>query len=656
MTRLADRFLVQGVLGRGGMATVYLVEDETRSDRLALKVLHPHLAHDPAMIDRLRREVAAARRVRHPGALVALDLHELDGTWALTLPYHPGHSLAEHLAEQGPLDPDQVRRLAETLSSVLAAAHHQGVLHRDVSPANVMVDDDGTFQLTDFGLARVRDDRTRHSTGMMGTAGYTAPEVWAGRRTDPRSDLYSLGAVLYEAATGRPAFDRDPMQALQQQLGERWTPLSEAAPELPSDLADTIEALLRQDVELRPSSANDVLDALRGRRAPDLEPALPQRTVSGPVGLPEGDWMVVAKPRRGARRRIRHLRRAARTRGLEASLGADAPERRVVAGIASIAGLPDDALSLSPALVEKDGHRLVDGVDPATAQRIARTAEMAGYEVEVQPRGGNRVREVLSHAPLLIPFLWVAFPFVLGLIDQLAGNLVDSAALVLIPFNVMATILFGMLGGISGASGRKLPLAYGADLTTALAPGVTRSTPTPAPQSDAQALAQRTRDRLSALDQALRESDLPEPAERDLRSTLDGLTAQTERLASRIPQLEEALSEPPAQSALLQQRLERLETRKRAGQDTDPEEEDRLRAAIAAQRQEEALQDSLEGELTRIMASLLEIGAASVRCRRILLAEPESAHRALLQRLQVDAEALESSRSELPSNAEYLES
>ena len=136
---LGERFEIVGALGRGGMATVYLARDRVRGERVALKVLHDHLAHDPAMRERLRREVVAAARLRHPGALVAHELHDLGGTWALSLPFHPGQTLAEHLAQHGPMEPEAVRRLGVRLAEVLAEAHTRGLLHRDVTPQNVMI-------------------------------------------------------------------------------------------------------------------------------------------------------------------------------------------------------------------------------------------------------------------------------------------------------------------------------------------------------------------------------------------------------------------------------------------------------------------------------------------------------------------------------------
>ena len=131
---LGNRFTIVGVLGRGGMATVYLALDQLRGEKVALKVLHDHLANTASMRERLRREVLASGRIRHPNALLAFELHEIDGALALSLPLHPGRTLQERIDADGPLGPDALRELGLQLSGALAEAHRQGVVHRDVTP------------------------------------------------------------------------------------------------------------------------------------------------------------------------------------------------------------------------------------------------------------------------------------------------------------------------------------------------------------------------------------------------------------------------------------------------------------------------------------------------------------------------------------------
>ena len=192
---LGERFEIAGVLGRGGMATVYLALDRVRGSQVALKVLHGHLADQPSARARLRREVEAAGRIRHPAALVASELFELDGHLALSLPLHDGETLAEHVAERGPLPIDALWRLGQDLSGALAEAHSKGVLHRDLAPGNIMMDRERRGVLTDFGLARLDNLASRSTTTAVGTAGFTAPEVLSGERHTPAADLYGLGGA-----------------------------------------------------------------------------------------------------------------------------------------------------------------------------------------------------------------------------------------------------------------------------------------------------------------------------------------------------------------------------------------------------------------------------------------------------------------------------
>ncbi|MEM7789751.1 MAG: serine/threonine-protein kinase, partial [Bacteroidota bacterium] len=311
---VGDRFAILGVLGRGGTATVYLADDRLRKQRVALKVIHEHLSADASTRRRLDREVQSASLLRHDAALVPHDVHELQGRLALSMPYHPGHTLEERVSEEGALPLDEVRTIGIRLAEALTAAHRAGVLHRDVTASNVLLSEGGAdTALTDFGLARLRGGGTR-STTMLGTAGYAAPEVYGGQRSDPRSDLYGLGAILYLAATGRSAFDsRDPMSALRQQL-DGVQPVQDHRPEVPDDLAVLIESLLAPEPGDRPAGAREVLDALEGRNVPKPR-ATPAPTIDDGVVrqyLPPGPWTVVVREHMEDRTRRDELRRERR--------------------------------------------------------------------------------------------------------------------------------------------------------------------------------------------------------------------------------------------------------------------------------------------------------------------------------------------------------
>ncbi len=249
---MSERFELQGELGRGGMATVFLAIDRQSGEQIALKVLHRHLADRPSTRKRLERELEAAQRVAHPAILHPLERVEHEGCPALVFPALSGRTLADQVRENGPLDQAQLRHLLAQIGGALGAAHGVGVLHRDVTPNNVLWDE-GEPRLVDFGLARLADQSTA-STGALGTVGYAAPETYVDGATDPRVDAYSLGAILYFAATGRPPFDATTaMGALQQQLDGELVPLASLRPDLPSELVGTIEALLEPEPDDRPS-------------------------------------------------------------------------------------------------------------------------------------------------------------------------------------------------------------------------------------------------------------------------------------------------------------------------------------------------------------------------------------------------------------------
>ena len=250
---MSEHLEVLGVLGQGGMATVHLVRDRQTGQTSALKVLHPHLAARPAAQRRLRRELTIIEQLDHPAILPITGLIPWQGSLALQMPVCSG-TLQEHIEQEGPLSAADLSRLLEQLGGALLCAHRRGVLHRDITPGNVLLnrDESGSlrFFLADFGLARMADGHTA-STTAMGTPGYAAPEAWSGQWRDPRSDAFSLGAVLYFAATGRPPYgEQTALDALQRQLSGEHDPIDRA--DLDPALCQTISALLSPVLEARP--------------------------------------------------------------------------------------------------------------------------------------------------------------------------------------------------------------------------------------------------------------------------------------------------------------------------------------------------------------------------------------------------------------------
>ncbi|MDQ1728804.1 MAG: eukaryotic-like serine/threonine-protein kinase [Pyrinomonadaceae bacterium] len=204
-TILADRYRIIGLLGKGGMGEVYRADDLKLSQPVALKFLPAHLLSDGASLARFHREVRVARQVSHKNVCRVYDIGELEGHHFLSMEYIKGEELSSLLRRIGRLPADKAVQLARQICAGLNAAHDVGVLHRDLKPANIMIDGDGNARITDFGLAGLAEEFAEDELA-AGTPAYMAPEQLNGEPFTVRSDIYSLGLLLYELFTSRKAF------------------------------------------------------------------------------------------------------------------------------------------------------------------------------------------------------------------------------------------------------------------------------------------------------------------------------------------------------------------------------------------------------------------------------------------------------------------
>ena len=204
-TILNERYRIVGLLGRGGMGEVYRAEDLTLGQPVALKFLPETLSADGAALARFHREVRVARQISHRNVCRVYDIGEAEGSQFLSMEYVRGEELSSVLKRFGRLPADKATEIARQLCAGLAAAHEAGVLHRDLKPSNVMIDEKGDVRVTDFGLAGLLEE-FGGGAALEGTPEYMSPEQLAGRELNERSDIYSLGLVLYELYTGRKAF------------------------------------------------------------------------------------------------------------------------------------------------------------------------------------------------------------------------------------------------------------------------------------------------------------------------------------------------------------------------------------------------------------------------------------------------------------------
>jgi beta-lactam-binding protein with PASTA domain/predicted Ser/Thr protein kinase len=282
------RYELHRRLGRGGMAEVYLARDQMLDRAVAVKVLFPALATDPGFVERFRREAQSAAGLNHPNIVGVYDWGEANGTYFIVMEYVEGESLAETIQAQGRLDPDRAAEIASDIAAALGFAHRNGgVIHRDVKPGNVLLTPEGTVKVADFGIARAISDSSDQNltkTGsVMGTATYFSPEQARGAGVDPRSDVYSLGCVIYEMVTGRPPFQGENAVAIAYKHVQE-APVSPRL--LDPAIPDTLEAITLKCLAKNPDNRYPSAQDLRADLTRYLQGA---RIMAEPVLAPPGD-------------------------------------------------------------------------------------------------------------------------------------------------------------------------------------------------------------------------------------------------------------------------------------------------------------------------------------------------------------------------------
>jgi serine/threonine-protein kinase len=262
---LAGRYLLETEVAAGGMGTVWRARDEVLGRPVAVKVLHDRLARDPDLLERFRLEAIAAARLSHPNVVRVFDTGIDDGVCFIVMELFEGTTLEDVLREQGPLPGSEASRVVRSVLGGLAHAHRQGVIHRDVKPANVLIDPSGLVKVTDFGIAKAAfaaSDLT--TTGqLLGTARYLAPEQVAGEGIDHRADLYACGVVLYESLTGRAPFEgASHIATATMRLTQEPPPPGALRPGIPRRLETATMRALARDPDDRFQSADEMSSAL----------------------------------------------------------------------------------------------------------------------------------------------------------------------------------------------------------------------------------------------------------------------------------------------------------------------------------------------------------------------------------------------------------
>jgi serine/threonine-protein kinase len=262
---VAGRYGVERTLGGGGMAVVYLARDEELGRPVAVKVLAENLADDAELRERFVREARLAARLSHPNVVRVYDAGEEDGLPFIVMECVDGESLAETIRREGRLDPDRVAELGVQACAGLEHAHRAGLIHRDVKPANLLTTADGTLKVADFGIAHaVGGTRVTAVGTVLGTAAYLSPEQALGEPVTPASDLYSLGACLYELVAGKPPFGYETFAEMLSRRQAGPPPRLDGAPPA---LEAAIRSCLEADPERRPGSAGELAHLLAASRA-----------------------------------------------------------------------------------------------------------------------------------------------------------------------------------------------------------------------------------------------------------------------------------------------------------------------------------------------------------------------------------------------------
>jgi serine/threonine-protein kinase len=275
------------------MADVYLARDQLLDRPVAVKVLFPEFATDEAFVERFRREATAAANLNHPNIVSVYDWGEADSTYFIVMEYIDGRTLSEILRAEGPLHPDRVADIGADVAAALGFAHRNGVVHRDVKPGNVLVTPTGQVKVADFGIARAitanaDEDLTQVGT-VMGTATYFSPEQARGETVDPRSDIYSLGCVLYELLVGKPPFSGDtPVAIAYKHVQESPVPPRHLNVALPAAIeAIVLKCLAKNPVNRYPSAEDLRADLRRFREGSGIlaEPVMAPPVDPGATGV-----------------------------------------------------------------------------------------------------------------------------------------------------------------------------------------------------------------------------------------------------------------------------------------------------------------------------------------------------------------------------------
>jgi beta-lactam-binding protein with PASTA domain/predicted Ser/Thr protein kinase len=426
------RYQVITRIASGGMGEVFRAQDAVLGRDVAVKMLHAHLASDRGFVDRFRREARAAAILNHRNVVGVYDWGSTDGTYFMVMEFVRGHNLRALLSEYGRLEPGHVVEVGLQVLAALEHAHGHGIVHRDIKPENILIDQDGTVKVADFGLARAfAESSVSQSEGTVtGTVQYLAPEQVQGEPAGPRTDLYACGIVMFELLTGRPPFSGETSLGIAyQHLSSRVPPPSAVVPGTPSAVDRVVLHATERDPSRRPASARAFRDEVAGAgetlvqttRVAELAAQIPTTEF-----VPEERAPTVTIPRAESprRRRWRLIRRGLALLLLLAALtgGGWALWTYVVPHYADVPDVKGSTVAQANERLEAAGFapRVGDQVFSAAvpAGQVIRTIPAFGARIEM----GSPVELVLSKGPELF-----AVPSVKGESEAVARTMLVDA-------------------------------------------------------------------------------------------------------------------------------------------------------------------------------------------------------------------------------------
>ena len=287
---LGGRYLLKDKVGTGGMATVYRAQDQVLDRTVAVKIMLPQYAADATFAARFKQEAQAAAGLQSPYIVGVYDWGKDGDTYYIVMEFLRGTDLKSGIRAHGALDPKKVAQIGSQICAALSVAHKHEIIHRDIKPQNIMVLPDGNIKVMDFGIARAKNSHLTQDNNVLGTAHYVSPEQTRGQELGPTSDLYSLGVVMYECATGRVPFDGDDaISVALKQVNELPVPPSQINPGVDPDLERIILKCMEKDPAARFQSADELRQVLNnylaGRQVDVPEPT---RVIAGAAGVAGG--------------------------------------------------------------------------------------------------------------------------------------------------------------------------------------------------------------------------------------------------------------------------------------------------------------------------------------------------------------------------------